>query len=103
MTLYRKKKVEIVVEAAQARRVLQILTHLHVKGYTVLSSVSGRGSRSSRSQLRESSGVLGNLLIIVIAAEELAYRIVEACQPLLADDIGIIYLSDVEVVRDERF
>jgi hypothetical protein len=39
----------------------------------------------------------------VIAAEEIAHRIVDESQPLLQNYAGIVAVSDVEVVRDEHF
>jgi hypothetical protein len=43
------------------------------------------------------------VLIIVIAAQDTALRIVEAARPILEHYAGIIVMSDVEVIRDEHF
>jgi hypothetical protein len=46
------------------------------------------------------SDVFRNIVIIVIAAEEIARRIVEQSQPLLPDYAGIALISDTEVLRN---
>ena len=46
--LYRKKKIEIVVEAARARAVIEMIEDAGAKGYTVVPQVSGKGNRGIR-------------------------------------------------------
>ena len=78
------------------------LRELDSVGYTILPDVSGRGNRGVRDE-GHLSGVFRNMLIVVIAAEEIANRIVEQSQPLLENYAGIVVVSDVEVIRDEHF
>lgn len=100
--LYRKKKIEIVVEAARARAVIEMIEDAGAKGYTVVPQVSGKGNRGIRDEAHLSD-VFRNMLIIVIAAEEIASRIVEQSQALLENYAGIVVVSDVEIVRNEHF
>ena len=100
--LHRKKKIEIVVEAARARAITEMIEDAGAKGYTVVPDVSGKGNRGVRDEAHLSD-VFRNKLIIVIAAEEIADRIVEQSQALLENYAGIVVVSDVEVVRDEHF
>lgn len=100
--LYKKKKVEIVVEAARARAVIEMIEAAGAKGYTVVPDVSGKGNRGIRDEAHLSD-VFRNMLIIVIAAEEIASRIVEQSQALLENYAGIVVVSDVEIVRNEHF
>lgn len=102
MPLARKKKVEIVVEAPRAEALIEMIERMGAKGYTVVPGVSGKGHRGVRGE-GELSDVFRNTLIVVIAAEPVAQRIVEASQSLLEDYAGIVVVSDVEVVRDEHF
>ena len=100
--LYRKTKIEIVVEAARARAVIEMIEAAGAKGYTVVPDVSGKGNRGVRDEAHLSD-VFRNVLIIVIAAEEIASRIVEQSQALLENYAGIVVVSDVEIVRNEHF
>ena len=102
MRLSRKKKVEMVVEAARARQLLQAIEKIGATGYTVVPNVSGMGHQGRRGD----DGVLGvfdNVLIIVITTEEIAMQVIERCQALLENYAGIIYVSDVDVIRDDHF
>ena len=102
MQLYRKKKIEIVVEAACAPAIIAMIEAAGATGYTTIPNVSGKGNRGVRDDAHVSD-VFSNVLIIVIAAEEIAHRIVDESQPLLQNYAGIVAVSDVEVVRDDHF
>ena len=100
--LYRKKRIEIVVEAARAPAIIEMIEAAGAKGYTVLPNVSGKGHRGIRDEA-DLSDVFRNILIVVIAAEDIALKIVEQSQPLLEHYAGIVLVSDVEVVRNDHF
>lgn len=100
--LWPKKKVEIVVEAARARAIIEMIERAGATGYTVVPQVSGKGARGIRDDAHLSD-VFRNVLIIVVASEEVAVRIVEASQPILEHYAGIVMVSDVGVVRNEHF
>lgn len=100
--LHPKKRVEIVVEAARAPAVIEAIDRAGARGYTVVPNVSGKGNRGVRDEAHFSD-VFRNVLIIVVAAEDIASRVVERSQALLEDYAGIVVVSDVEVVRDEHF
>lgn len=100
--LYRKKRIEIVVEAARARVIIEMIEAAGAKGYTVVPNVSGKGNRGVRDEAHLSD-VFRNVMIIVIAAKEIVSAIVEQSQELLKNYAGIVVVSDVEVIRDEHF
>ena len=102
MQLHRKKKVEIVVEAACAPRIIDMIESVGATGYTVLRKVSGKGNRGVRNDAHLTD-VFQNVMIVVIAADDVARRIITESQPLLENYAGIVSMSDVEVVRDEHF
>jgi len=102
MQLYRKKRIEIVVESSLTPGMIEMINAAGATGYTVVPEVSGKGNRGIRNDAHLSD-VFGNDLIIVIAAEEIASRIVEQSQTLLENYAGIVVVSDVEVVRDHHF
>lgn len=102
MQLYRKKKIELIVEAARSRAVIEMVENAGARGYTVVPQVSGKGNRGIRDDAHLSD-VFRNILIIVIAAEDIAERIVDQSQALLENYAGIVVVSDVDVVRNEHF
>lgn len=102
MQLHRKKKVEMVVDTACVQQLLHMCERVGAKGYSIIPNVSGKGHRGVRSG-EDIFDVFRNVLITVIAAEPVAVKIVEESQQLLANYAGIVYVSDVEVVRDDHF
>lgn len=100
--LYRKKRIEIVVEAACAPAILEMIDGAGAKGYTVVSNVSGKGNRGVRDEAHLTD-VFRNMMIVVIAAEDVASRIVDRSQAILENYAGIVVISDVEVLRNEHF
>ena len=102
MEMHLKKKVEIIVEAVQVKRMLDMIEASGGKGFTVIPEVSGKGHRGVRDEAHVSD-VFRNVLIIVIAAEDVAKRIIQNAQPLLENYAGIITVTDTQVVRDEHF
>ena len=102
MQMHHKKKIEMIVDAACLPQLLKMCERVGAKGYTVIPNVSGKGNRGVRGS-SDIFDIFRNVLIIVIATEEIAARIVAESQLLLQHYAGIIYTSDVEVVRDEHF
>jgi len=102
MPTHHKKKVEIIVEAALARRVIQLTESLGAKGFTVLPTLAGRG-KSGDWQQGDLSSALATKMIVVVAAPELAERIAAEAHELLADYAAVILVSDVEVFRNDHF
>ena len=102
MQLYQKKRIEIIVESSCAPTILEMVEATGAKGHTVVHDVSGKGHRGVRDEAHLTD-VFRNVLIVVIAAEEIAHAIVSKSQPLLEHYAGIVTMSNVDVVRDEHF
>ncbi len=102
MQMHRRKKVEIVTEVIQAPRIVAMIEKAGAKGYTVIPNVSGKGRRGVRGD-GDVVNVFRNALVIVITTEEIAARVVEEAHRLLENYAGIVYVSDVEVVREDHF
>ena len=102
MQMHRKKKIEMIVDTACLSQLLKMCERVGAKGYTVIPNVSGKGNRGVRG-VGDLFDIFRNVLIVVITSEEVAARIVEESQALLQHYAGIIYTSDIEVVRDEHF
>ncbi len=102
MQTHQKKKVEIIVEAPLLRAAIELIEQAGAKGYTVLPSRAGMGTHGpwESGQITEA---LHMELIIVIAEETVARRIMAEAYALLGDYTAIIYLSDVEVLRADHF
>jgi nitrogen regulatory protein PII len=102
MEVHRRKKIEIVVESGLLDETVAWLTAHGVKGYTTVPKVSGFGRQGHR-QVQEISRVFENTLIIAIAPEDTARRILAESVERFRDFAAIVYLSDVEVARPDHF
>jgi PII-like signaling protein len=103
MKTYPKKRIEIMVEAPLMRRVLSILDDQGVSGYTVLPALAGRGKDGSwdRDGLVGRAGAVVQVLCIVDASRVDA--MLEPLFALVSRQIGIVTVSDVQVIRPEHF
>ncbi len=103
MKTYPKKRIDIMVEAPLMQRVLSVLDQQGVSGYTVLPVLAGRGKDGAwhRDGVVGRAGALVTIFCILDEA-----RVDEVLQPLfklVSRQIGIVTVSDVEVIRPENF
>jgi nitrogen regulatory protein PII len=103
MQTYPKKRIDIVVEAPVVGRVLAKLDELGVNGYTVLPAVAGRGAEGQWTR----EGMVGEagrmMLIFSIIDAARVDPILDAVFKLVERQIGIVTVSDVQVVRPDHF
>lgn len=100
MKLYNMKLLTITCEILAQTNVIDILHKHHISGYTFY-EVSGNGSKGIRGQGFQSEK---NIKIEVILQEEKLSDVLEEIARTLFSDYTIItYVSDVGVVRIEKF
>lgn len=103
MKTYPKKRIDIMVEAPLMRRMLTLLDENGVTGYTVLQAHAGRGQDGSWHR----DGMVGRagavVQIFCIVDESRVDAVLEAVFKLVSRQIGIVTLSDVQVIRPEHF
>jgi nitrogen regulatory protein PII len=94
------KLVTIVTEAVVERDLLHDLNQLGVSGYTI-TDARGRGHRGVRNTGWEHGA---NIRIEVVCQERLARAIADCLKErYYANYAMILYISDVEVLRPEKF
>ena len=103
MEMHAKKRVEIVVEAPLLNRLLALLDEASVSGYTVLPAIAGRGHHGSwnREGLATDAGRM--VVVVLIVGADAVSGLMDRIFPLIARQIAIVTVSDVQVVRGERF
>ncbi len=103
MRTYPVKRIEIVVEAPVLSRLTRALREAGAQGFTVLPAAGGDG-RSGPWSREGQVGAAGAIAVVVcLAAPEDAERLTEAAFAVLAPHIGVVSISDAEVIRPERF
>ncbi|MFN3515024.1 MAG: P-II family nitrogen regulator [Phenylobacterium sp.] len=102
MQTARRKKLEIVVEALVLRRVEEMLGEAGVRGWTVLPSLEGAGTGGGWSSGDFAPGQEKRLIFAVVS-DETAQKALERLAAFFADYPGVVCVSEVEVLRGERF
>ena len=103
MELHARKRLEITVEKRRLQTVVDILdADGEVTGYTVLRTLGGRGHTGERLP-QPYSDVLDTVVVVAIVKAEVAGRVVERLAPLLEEIVGIVAVSDVQVMRAGHF
>ena len=100
--MHARKRIEIVVEEVRAEAVTELLDRIGATGWTVLPVVAGRG-RDGLRQGGDPSGVFDNVVVLCIASEAVAQRLVAAREELLGAGPAIVTISDCQVLRADHF
>ncbi|NBJ10267.1 DUF190 domain-containing protein [Microvirga arsenatis] len=103
MQTHLKKRIEIVVEYPALRRLLERLDRSQVTGYTVVPALAGRGHDG----LWSSEGLAGDagrmMMVICITDPARLDPVLEEVYSVVARHIGIVTVSDVQVIRSDHF
>ncbi len=103
MELHARKRVEITVEKRRLQTVVDLLNaDGEITGYTVLRTLGGRGHTGDRLP-QPFSDVLDTVVVVTIVKAEVAERLVETLAPLIEEIVGIVAVSDVQVMRAGHF
>ena len=97
------KKVEIVIGGDQLAVVTDLLDRAKVSGYTILRNISGKGHHG----LHEGYSMFNELdsldMIITVVPKERVDTILAGVVPLLQEHSGVVFISDVTVIRKDYF
>ncbi len=103
MKTHLKKRIEIMIESPLLARLTGLLDENDVGGYTVIPALAGRGKDGAWHR----DGVIGRagslVMVFCILDEDRVQTVLEPLFELVKGQIGIVTLSDVEVVRPEYF
>jgi len=103
MEMHKAKRVEIVIEAVVERHLTDALTEAGVTGYTVLpvGGGSGRSGRWSRDGQVSRAG--GMVAVICLIRPERLEPLLRAAFAVVDRHIGVVSVTDTEIIRAERF
>ncbi|MFM1815070.1 MAG: hypothetical protein RLZ98_1765 [Pseudomonadota bacterium] len=103
MRTYPKKRIDIMVEAPLMNRVISILEQNGAGGYTVMPAIAGKGKDGSWHR----DGLVGRVGAVVqvfcIIDESELDDILTPLFSLVSQQIGIVTISDVQVIRPDHF
>jgi nitrogen regulatory protein PII len=102
MQTHTAKRVEIVIEAPLERRLTQALTGAGVTGFTILPVLGGSG-RSGVWTREGQVGRAGMVSVVCLIKPERLDGLLDAAFSVVEKHIGVVSITDAQVLRAERF
>ena len=103
METHQAKRVAIIIEAPMQRRLTDALEGAGVTGYSILPVLGGSGSSGPWSREGQVGRAGGMIQVICIIKPERLDGLLEAAFTVVERHIGVVTISDCEVLRAERF
>lgn len=100
---YPKKRLSIIIETPFLKRLSVLLDDLGIAGYTVLPALAGKGKNGTWTQDTQSSDAGTMVQVLIVLDESRVEEVLDATNAVLKRQMGIVTLSDVEVLRPELF
>lgn len=102
MEMHDAKRVEIMIEAPLERRLTDALHSAEVTGFTVLPVLGGSG-RSGRWSRDGQVGRAGMVAVICLIKPDRLDTLLKAAFAVVEPHIGVVSITDAQVLRAERF
>jgi len=104
MQTYRKNRIEIVIEQALVPRLSELLdAEEGVRGFTVIPVHAGSGAHGLWSRDGQISDADGMYVVICIIDVQFKDAVLDAVFPFVERRAGFVTISEVDVVRSDRF
>lgn len=103
LNLHPIKKLEIILAGEHQSFATDLLDRAGVKGYTIISNISGKGSHGFHAghvMFNEDDSLI---MIIAAVPEELVSPILEGLAPFYNENSGVVFVSDIQVTRVVKF
>lgn len=102
MKTHAAKRVEIIIEAPMEGRLTEALVKAGVTGFTVLPVLGGSG-RSGQWSREGQLGRAGMVAVICLIRPEKLDGLLEAAFAVVERHIGVVSVTETQVLRAERF
>ncbi|TMM52424.1 P-II family nitrogen regulator [Sulfitobacter sabulilitoris] len=103
MQTHSAKRVEITIEAVMQSRLTDALKQAGVSGYTVLPVLGGSGRSGDWTRAGEIGRASGMVQVVCILRPERLSVVLERAFAVVEKHIGLVTVSDCDVIRAERF
>lgn len=103
METHPKKRIDLIIEMPLLRRVTERFDKAGVTGYSVLPVIAGRGSSGPWAADGQVGGFGQMAAVVCIVDAARVDAVLEEVFAVVKRQIGFITVSDVAVIRPERF
>jgi len=97
------KKVEIIVRGQYQKEVEALLDRVHVSGYTIIPNISGKGHHGLHEGHLMFNDIHSMVMIIAVLPTEKVDTVLAGVTPMFEHHSGVVFVSDVTVVRQDYF
>ncbi len=101
--MHKAKRVAVIIEAIMQRRLTDAMIKAGVTGFSILPVLGGSGRSGDWSREGQVSRGTGMVQVVCIVSPEKLELMLEKVFPVVESHIGVITVSDCEVMRAERF
>ena len=103
MQTHKAKRVAVIIEAVMQSRLTEAMLQAEVTGFSVLPVLGGSGRSGSWSRDGQIGRGSGMVQVICIVGQDKIDVLLNEVFPVVEKHIGVITVSDCEVLRAERF
>lgn len=103
MQTHDAKRVEIIIEAPMERRLTDTMTGAGVTGFTVLPVLGGSGQSGRWSREGQVSRAGGMVAVVCLIREDRLDALLKAVFSVVERHIGVVSVTDAQVMRPDRF
>lgn len=103
MRMHEAKRVEIIIEAVMERRLTEALVEGGVTGFTVLPVQGGSGRSGAWSREGQVGRAGGMVAVVCLVRPARLDALLEAVFSVVDRHIGVVCVTDAQVLRAERF
>ena len=103
MQMHAAKRVEIIIEAVMERRLTEVLLKAGVTGFTVLPVSGGSGRSGHWTREGRVGRAEGMVAVVCLIRPERLDALLDAAFAVVARHIGVVSVTDAQVLRAERF
>jgi nitrogen regulatory protein PII len=103
MQTHKAKRVAVIIEAVMQSRLTKAMQDAGVTGFSVLPVLAGSGQSGEWSRDGQVTRGSGMVQVVCIVRPERLDALLNEAFPMVERHIGVITVSDVDVMRAERF
>lgn len=103
MQTHQAKRVAVIIEAVMQSRLTKAMEEAGVTGYSVLPVLGGSGRSGAWSREGQVSRGTGMVQVVCIVSPERLDALLNGAFKVVEKHIGVITVTDCEVLRAERF
>lgn len=97
------KRIELIIEKMAYKRAGRILEASGLKGYSILPALAGFGQGTHWSRDTDISASRDMVVMIAIGRSEAVEKAMVEVENLLGAHVGVVSVTDVKVLRPDRF